>query len=473
MTWVTRQPKAKLEIFSKEDKDFIFVESLDMLLPKGGGVSSPIGDVVSITTVNGINQATGTFRIELVWRQDINGEPIYYKYIRPMDIVIIYLDGTRTTMVGIIDIVTKERSIKNNKPKRSVVLTGRSLGAIWEFDLIKYFSQTAGIPDELLERNFALQEGLIKYEFVNENLITVLRVIYEKLPAIEITYKDKKLKDFIDVGSELLCRRDEVIFSKKFPDPYSGSLFDYFKRFIGKPFNEIWTDSKDGKLFLRTRPTPFSMGDDGVKTISGGEHSGLTSSWENITSWNGKVFSKEGSVSPHINTWGISKSDVIGENLSRTHQLSYSIYGVLPTERIYGNTPEYQAFPPLIVGDDYRAFGSRDYISRIGFIPMKPEGGIDKAADEIIKDYRNRLYLMNKDNHRYERGTLTIKSNPYISAGDKLTYEEKGYYITAVQNAWRFGMPMQSVITVDRGMKEKERIKRYNVGKTILSRMGE
>lgn len=463
MIWNTRQPKPKIKIFSKKDNDFVFSEKLDMFLPKGGGIDYPISDIVSITTSNGINQASGNFTIELVYRTDINKNPIYYHYIRPMDIVIIYLDGETTTMVGMIDDVNKERSISGGKVKRSVVLTGKSLGSVWEFDLVKYFEYTTGIPEALLQRNLALQSGLIKLDFFGENLITAIRALYRNLPAIDIQYKDRKLSDFIDVGSELLCRRDELIYNLN-TEPYSGTIFDYFKRYIGLPFNEIWTDSKDDKLFLRTRPTPFSMDGDGVKTISGGTHTGLESSWEHITNWHGTTKTEE-TLIPHTNTWGVKSSDVIKESLGRTHRKSYSIYGVLPVDKLYGDVPEYQALPPLIVEGDYAAFGSRDNIVRIGFIPLKPGGGLGDSANEIFKKYRNDLYLWNKDNHRYEGGTLTIKNNPLISAGDKINYGEITFYTTMIQHTWRYGAPMQSVASVDRGMEDKERLRRYKDGK--------
>lgn len=473
MTWTTRKPMPAIKIHSKEDKDLMFSEKLNMFLPKGGGIESPIGDVISITTSNSINQASGTFRIELVYRTDINKKPVYYHYIRPMDIVIIYLDGTNTTMVGMIDTVDKERTLSGGRVKRSVVLNGKSLASIWEFDLVKYFENTAGIPEELLQRNLALQQGLIKLDFFNENIIFALTTLYKSLPAIDIQYKDKKLSDFIDVGSELTCRKDESLYNLN-TEPYAGTVWGYFKRYVGEPFNEIWTDSKgeldrgNEKLYMRTRPTPFSLGKDGVEVVGEAGEPGLLSNWENITNWNGKTFSQDSLEHTHVNNWSLPSSDVIGEKLSRTHQRSFSIYGVLPTDKIYGNVPEYQALPPLIIEDDYKAFGSRDYIVRIGFIPTREEGGLEEGFFAIFEDYRNRLYLWNKDNHRFESGTLTIKSNPLISVGDKIKYSGKEFYTTAIQHTWRYGRPTVSVVSVDRGMSEKERIKRYKAGKRNL-----
>ena len=461
MSWQQRRPKPKIKIFTKKNKDLVFTEELagqyDSLT--AGEVFEPIEDVISIITSNGIGQASGTFRIELVYRTS-GGESVYYNTITPMDIAIIYLDGSTTTMVGIIDTVAKSRSLSGGRIKRSVTLSGKSLGAIWEFDLVKYFENTAGIPASLLQRNLELQKGLIKLDFFGENLITAITTLYKALPAIDIQYKDKKLSDFIDVGSELSCRKDEVLYNLN-TEPYMGTLWNYFKRYVGEPFNEIWTDSKDEKLVLRTRPTPFSMGEDGVEITGGANNRRKISGWGNINNWN------SGSGG-EVNTWGIPSSEVISENLSRTHEQSYSIYGVLPTDKLYGNAPEYQALPPLIIEEDYESFGSRDLIIRVGFIPLKAEGGLDEFASDIFESYRNRLYLWNKDNHRYERGTLTIMSRPLISAGDKIQYGDKEYYTTAIQHTWRYGQPMQSVVSVDRGIARDLREQYYLRGKKNL-----
>lgn len=495
MSWSTRNPKPKIKIVTKNDETLTFVSSANMFLPSKGHSNYPIDDVISITTTNSINSPSGAFSVELVWAGTTD-RPVYYDFIRPMDIAIIYLDGEVTTMVGMIDTVSRNRSIAGGRVQRSITISGRSLGSIWEFDLVKYFEYTVGIPDELLDRNLNLQSGNIKLDFFGQNAITAIKTLYKSLPAIDIPFNGKTIKDYIDVGSELFVKKDEVLYNLNH-DPYMGSVFDYFRIYIGQPFNEIWTESKDDKLYLRMRPTPFNVSflgkhalgkNKSIPTVTENEDGKVVdatpTSWENIKSWNWKLSKDIVSVVTSTHTGKetargtipfheIEKSDVIQETLTRTHINSYSIYGVLPVDRLYGNVPEYQALPPLIIKEDYAFFGSRDYIVRIGFIPLKINGGLEDTADKIFKNYRNLLYLWNKDNHRFENGTLTIKGNPYICVGDKIIYNGNEYYMTKVQHNWRYGKAMTTTLTAERGMRYSERVKRYVAGLNYLNKVKE
>lgn len=465
MTWEQRNPKATLTIYTKDDAKLYFGEVLGEYIHGIGIRRKPINDVISMTTTNSINESAGTFTIELVWRLGETGELYYYERIRPMDIVEISLNGIHTTMMGIINTVKRHQEIIGNKPKRSVLIEGKSLGAIWDFDLVKYFEYTTGIPEEFLERNLNLQLGNIKLKFFGENAIKAITTLYKELPALDIVYfGDKRIKDFIDVGSELFCKAGEKQYNLNL-DPYSGTLFDYFRRYVGQPFNEIWTDSKKGKLYLRMRPAPFSIGDDSISTVDQNDKPVSPSKWENIMLWQ--------SDNDFPESYSVPKADIISEDIGRTHTQSYSIFGVLPVDKIYGNVPEYEALPPLIVPDLYKQFGSRDRIIRIPFIPIQQEGGLEDSAFSIFKGYRNKLYLMDKDNHRLESGTLIIKGRPEICVGDVINCEDKEYYPTTVQHAWWFGSPLQSVLTVERGMNSLERKKRYNDGITYLKNAGE
>ena len=472
MTWQHRNPAATLAIHTKNDPTLLFGSDNEYIKAVGSSYA-PINDVISITTTNSINESAGTFTIELVWRTEKvpsqtiindsshNNNPLYYKRIRPMDIVDISLDSKTTTMIGIITNVKRNRSISANKPKRSVIITGKALGAIWDFDLVKYFEYATGLPRELLERNLNLQLGNIKLDFFGENAIVAIKTLYQQLPALDITYSGgTKVKDFIDVGSELYNKAKEKQYNLNL-DPYSGTLFDYFLKYVGRPFNEIWTESRDHKLYLRMRPTPFSVGEWATSTVDENNTAVDPTQWEGIVNWH----SGDSKETSHI----ITNSDVIEEDVGRTHAQSLSIFGVLPQDKLYGNVPEYQALPPLIVPDLYRQFGSRDSIIRIGFIPILPEGGLGESAFDIFEDYRNLLYLWNKDNHRLESGTMIIAGRPKICVGDKISFNNNEYYTTGAQHTWTFGAPMRSILTVERGMEIVERKKRFQDGVKFLN----
>lgn len=469
MSWKHRHPTdLVIAFYTKKDRYFAFSSEENRYLQSSAQEIFSISDVISISTTNSINASSGTFTIELVWRLGDNGKPLYYDSIRPLDIVDISLGKNITTMVGMVNRVRRKRSISGGKIKRSIIIEGKSLGTIWEFDLIKYFVGAHHLTKAQQDRNLLLQEGAIKYDFTGKSAAHAIKTIYQVLPALDIEYfGGRKLSSFIDVGSELFTREGEKVFLKK-ADPYQGTMFDYFRKYVGQPFNEIWTESKNHKLYLRMRPTPFCMGASII--LKGTEdNSKITLNpnfyWQSIPDWYGE----QGVITISY----LPASSVFSENLSRDHYKSYSIFGVLPQERIHESSPEYSIFPPLIVPELLSRFGSRDLVPRIGFLPMNSEGGLKGSYLGIFKYYRNLLYLWNKDNHKYESGTLTIKGNPIIVAGEKLNYGDKEYYIVGVSHSWKYGQIFTSTLRVERGMGRKERLARYNSGLEYLLTSGQ
>ncbi len=403
-------------------------------------------NVVSITTTNSIHEIAGTFNIDLIYRRDKAGNPVYYEMIQPLDIVDIWLSKRTSTMVGIIDTVSKPTTMSDRGPQRRVRITGRSLGAIWLFDLIKFFKGAINLPPKLQQRNLQLQQGAIKLEFYGESPIEAVTTLYEKLPALEIKLKEAVLKDFIDVGTELFGRKGETIYNMGLSG-YSGTMFQYFRKYVAAPFNELWTDSKDGKLYLRMRPTPFGMfGDEEI--IERKSKATGAIGWRHIRNW----IDRESyhTVTPDM---------VREENLRRSHARAYSIFVVLPGDPFVGNENPYTTFPPLIEPDLYAEVGSRDYAMRLDYLPVENRDLVPGSGGTIekFKFYRNKLYLWNKDNHRLEEGAMTIRGDADIRVGDKVKRSDTDmtYYVESVSNQWQFGIPMTTSLDLTRGATDK------------------
>lgn len=452
--WTRRRPFAKLIFHTKERRPFAI----------GGGDAArdinATANIVAINTTNSIHDIAGTFNLDLIYRRDKRGQPIYYEAVQPLDVVDIWLDHSGTTMVGIVDRVSKMTTMTGAGPRRRVKINGRSLAAIWLFDLIRYFKDAVKLPRGLQERNLDLRLGSIKLDFYGQSAAFAIKTLYEKLPALEIKLKDASLKDFITVDDELYTRTGEVVFNIGLTG-YNGSMYEYFKKYAGQPFNEIFADSKEGKLYLRLRPTPFSMGNDQeqVQTANGYVHP--TYSWETIQTW---ITDK----SYHE----VSPSMVREENLRRSHGRAYSIFAVLPTDPLVPNP--FVTFPPLIEKDLYKEIGSRDYVKTIDFLPLEKHKPTQGTIEKFIF-YRNKLYLWNRDNHRFEEGVITIRGDANIRAGDKImrTDNEKTYYVESVSNRWQFGRPMVTTLNVTRGATEKQRKEWYDAGLDYLRSIGE
>jgi len=452
--WTIRRPFAKLIFHTKQRRPFTI----------GGGDSAQdinaTSNIISIMTSNTIHSASGTFNIELIYRTDQNGEPIFYEAIQPLDLVDIWLDRSGTTMVGIVDRVSKMTTMMGPVPRRRIRINGRSLGAIWLFDLIRYFKDTVKLPQELQSRNLDLRLGSIKLDFYGQSAAFAIFTLYQKLPSIEIRLKEATLKDFINVGDELYTRSGEAVFNIGLTG-YNGSMYEYFRKYVGAPFNEIWTDSREGKLYLRLRPTPYNSDRDQeqIKIFNG--PSIPFYSWNNIITWiTGEPYHE------------ITPAMIREENLQRSHGRAYSIFGVLPTDPLVPNP--FVTFPPLIEKDLYKEVGSRDYVRTIDFIPLE-EHKPTKGSIEKFIFYRNKLYLWNRDNHRFEEGTMSMRGNANIRVGDKImrTDNQKTYYVETVSNRWQFGRPMITTLNVTRGTTEKQRKEWYDAGLDYLASIGE
>jgi len=421
----------------------------------------PMKDVIRIMTDNKMGAASGTFSIELVYYKvpPSDVESYYYDTIHPLDVVEIELEEGTTTMIGIVDKVEKSTVVGTKNVKRGVQITGRSLSAIWEFDLIKYFTNALGLSDDLAHRNLLLQQGQILLNFAEKPPYEAIIEIYTHLPMFSMElYGGKTAEDFLDVGSELFVRKDEKIFARGI-SPYAGSVWDYFKTYIQEPFNELWTDSRDGKLVLRSRPTPFSHGKKDPESAESALGESRISSWHDTKNWiGGSAF--------HV----INPSDIREERISRDHGNAYSVFAVLSSDKFTGADAEYATFHPLIDSPLVKEIGTRDNQVSLNYIPIVGDGKTTDGSLERYEYYRNKLYLWNRDNHRMEGGSMTLMGNSNIRAGDRIFREDLNteFYVTGVSNNWAFGQPFTTNVAISRGLRRDTRDNLYEAGMNFL-----
>jgi len=450
-----RNPAPALMFHTKQTRDF-------GIGGEGASVINPVSHILKISTNASINAAHGSFTIDLVWfkAQASDIEPFYYAVLQPLDVVDIKMDGVETTMLGLIDRVSKSEVITAKGVQRSVSLVGRSLGAIWIFDLVKYFENALGLEGDLKQKNLELQQGDIAFDFFQKPTYEAVLQIAKTLPGLDIQLKNGSLKDWIDLESALFVRDGELLFNSQL-SPYSGTIWDYFKQYILDPFNELWTDAKGGKMYLRSRPTPFSILD--PETAINPKQESITVGWNEITNW---IDGKNG----HI----ITEDLIRGENLAVQHGTGYSVFSVLPGDRFTGSDGEYATFPPLVDSDLVHEIGTRDKTERLSYIPLNADGEtVEGSTLDKYKYYRNKLYLWNRDNHRFEAGSLTTRGMPNVRAGDKAIRPATGmeYYVPAVGNKYEYGKPSMTNISVDRGMDPFTREKLYKAGMDFVGGM--
>jgi len=454
--YTKRRPSPRLLFHTKKERDFGIGADFAAAFP-----TFPARHITRITTSNAMGNASGSFGISLVyWKMNPDDvQPYYYEKIKPLDLVEIELEPGITTMMGIVDKVSKSTTIGPKNVNQSVEITGRSLGAIWEFDLIKYFTNALGLSPSMQERNLFLQQGEELFEFMGQPPYDAVKAIFEHLPMFDMeVFGRKTVSEFLDVGSELFCRKDEKIFARGI-SPYSGRVWDYYKTYIQEPFNELWTDSKDGKLFIRCRPTPFSHGDHDPEESVNPLGETRKSSWHDIKNWiDGK---------PHHVIWPEVIRD---EKLSVDHASGYSVFTVVSSDKFTGADSEYSTFHPLVDSPLVEEIGTRDRQIALNYIPLVGDGETNDSSLERYEYYRNKLYLWNRDNHRMESGTMTIRGNSNIRVGDKVHrhFLDTDFYVTAVMNTWAFGQPYVTQISVDRGLRRDIRNDLYKAGMDFL-----
>ncbi len=455
-----RRPSPRLLFHTKKERDFGIGADFAAQFP-----TFPTNHITRITTSNAMGNASGTFSISLVyWKirpEDV--QPYYYEKIKPLDLVEIEFEPGVTTMMGIVDKVSKSTAIGPKNVNQSVVITGRSLGAIWEFDLIKYFTNALGLSSTMQARNLALQQGEELLEFVGQIPYDAVMNVFFHMPMFERElFGGKKVRDYLEVGPELFCRRDERIFVRGI-SPYSGRIWDYYKAYIQEPFNELWTDSKEGNLFIRCRPTPFSHGGYDFESAINPDGKRRTISWQDITNWiDNEPF--------HV----INPEVIRDENLSIDHADAYSVFTVVSSDKFTGADSEYATFHPLVDSPLVEEIGTRDRQIALNYIPLVGDGEITTGSLERYTYYRNKLYLWNRDNHRMEGGTMVIRGNSNIRVGDRVFRPDLDteYYVQAVSNNWDYGKPFITRITVGRGLKRADRDDFYRDGMEFVGGIG-
>ena len=457
--WKHRLPYAKVTFYTKAGTLLV-----------GSGLKN-VKDIVSITTNNQINEAAGTFQIDLVYRP-IDGQNTYADVITPMDLVEIDMKKDSTLMVGLVDRIVEKGSISSGGVSRRISITGRSLGAVWLFDNVKYFRgiKKEDLPKDLGKRVDVILKGSYEKNFYAASAIDAITTIIDTYKTIEQEYKDPEednnplfsLYDRIDYTSDLFTIYRRLIYNAGL-QLFEGTLWQYLKSCVMQPLEELWTDSKDGKLILRMRPAPFSLDtekweDDSGFSVDGG--------WNEFS-----VFIDD----PILTTLGkknkyhtIPYNLITQYNISKSHGEAFSYFDIVPNEKtLVGYFEKHAAFPPLIDPQLMQALGCRGMTFTSNVLPINdfsalPEGEKSKSYFEWFTDTRNKLYLWYKDNHKYKSGQITVAGNSDYRAGDKVMIQTRSgkeimYYLEGVQNTYMVGGAHTSTLTLTRGATNSNR----------------
>ena len=130
-----------------------------------------------------------------------------------MDIVEIQLnDSNETTMMGMVEQVRNHQYVTSAAVLQGVTLTGRSLGAMWQNDTLKFFpanvssdesseiSMSGRLPDGFSDRAFQPKMlDKILSDFYGRSPIKLIEFITNSVSAVKIKYADgRTISDVIE-----------------------------------------------------------------------------------------------------------------------------------------------------------------------------------------------------------------------------------------------------------------------------------
>ncbi|MBC8555174.1 MAG: hypothetical protein H8D23_36640, partial [Candidatus Brocadiales bacterium] len=352
--WTQRKPHIKVIFNTKRGNITI-----------GEGFGN-VKDVVTVTTTNTMNEAAGTFQIDLVARK-IDGNKTYADILTPLDMVEIEIGSEQTVMMGLIDRVIDKGSVSGNGVNRRISITGRSLGSVWLFDNVKYFRGISAdqLPSDLKNRANVIEKGMANIEFYGLSAIEAIKLILEKYTALEQDYNqnpDDNIVPFYALYDKIYYDLATVE-GRNIYNPglamFEGSVWQYMKSCIIPPFEEMWTDSIGGTLVLRMRPAPFNLESETISRVETmqAQQAYWRSKYDPRIHFDYRTTLEHGwnnykNMLNDENGHVITPKETIGYNLSKSHGEGASYFEVFPQTILnYDAFFKNATFPPLIDAD--------------------------------------------------------------------------------------------------------------------------
>ena len=426
-----------------------------------------VKDIVSLSLSNRMNQASGNFQISLTARP-VSHKQTYADIITPLDMVEIQLGNTQTVMIGIVDGVTENTSVSKGGVNRRITVAGRSLGAVFTFDNVRYWRgiDYDDLPEDLQQRTNVILKAEEVEGFWGRDAVDAIKAIVKIFTTIEQDYNKNTeddtaptfaLYDRINTDDELVTMANRKIYNSGLWS-FEGTIWQYMKKCVAAPFEELWTDSREGKCYLRMRPTPFDMEDIELSN-------GSTGGWDRATTWLHEQ--------PYHD---ITPTDITGLNLSKSHVEAASFFDIIPSHiPLLSSYLKDAAFPPLINTDLVHALGSRGLTFPVNLLPLTEDRDLteEQHGESFLHWFtqtRMKAYLWYKDNHRYKTGSATVKGNSDYRVGDRIRLTERNgiqttFYLEGVRHSFQWGSPFTTTLSLTRGATEDDRRKWWDAGK--------
>lgn len=381
---------------------------------------------------------------------DGSGEPLdcLYGLIEPMDMIEIYMSGTKTNeppivMRGFVRDIARDESFDNNgQPMRNISVSGTCLGSafdIYKICIAKELNTQGNtnlfMTDSDWAKVYGFNDGNPLPQLCGDFMQTMTNFINTKFMAA-LGYPDIKTSISVNDGKVLVSNISS----------YEGAFWGVMIERADTPWNELFIEDTKDATQLVYRPTPWvDLNNELCQTEPDGK-------------------SRKGLVKPvvinipsnELKSLSVTRGDSRIFNYVSLDSSFVSLTGRSDHQRAMLN-PLYQYFD--YENNNPNIYGIRRLDAALYQVPESfakyPAQQLAKEADKDAGDSlsyafnrRRQLALMNADNVVLEDGSMIIKGNENVKCGMYISITRgkmiNQYYVVGVTHSF---VPFQSFTT--------------------------
>lgn len=409
-----------------------------------------VGEYGSVRTSKTVHDPAGTFSLTLTDMINPDGQDSLYGTIEPMDAIHIRMigDGYKAAanggiipimMRGLVTEVRRQEGMgADGKPQRSVVISGRDMGLIWQQMEIFLMPNSPQANSALItEFPFFAQFGLaLSVQPVEDFLQGVVdKVINPYLDSMRKQQGAGTVDPIINFTTDIHVN-DANVMVYGLGGWNAGTIYSLLMQYLDVgAFNELFVEDRESGPVIVYRPNPFFAADRKKFILP----------------------SKEGYS---VGVVDLDRPDVVSLTAVRSSDDVANYYWI-DAPRVGLNAPEnlrmsaYAGDPNSFYVQDYgnvnpNLYGSRRMVSATQLggrgetntgngIPDGPENtASDTSAIGWVTTRRKQLIAQNRDNVVLERGSMRLKGNEQIRAGKYILLTHGNmrslYYCVGVQH---------------------------------------
>lgn len=386
----------------------------------GYSVEDISDDVVMISITKQYGQAAGGYQIMTTFNRRIMAKR-YDEVIKPNDIIHIELDagdgrGLTSRMFGLVSRVARRVTVNPDQSvTRRVSISGMDFGKM----LIRH-NCAADIepgPGQVGPASIVrLATGMIFSGTASE----ITESIFQTFMINQVPWVESHMV-FSAQNQDRWRTFDLTILHE------TGSVWAAMKRGADEPYNVLTTETHEGKLHIILEPYPFHP-----------ETGRITR----------KTLHEIKNEHIRDEDLGIDDNDRINYLWFKCDMVTIYNQGANFPLRYTGGIP--------FDLESIRRDGFQPFYPETNFVPpaYQPQDDASPNIQKLVQDRQAIFWNWYRRNHQYETGSLQIKGNPHIKAGDGiLTEDGMEYFVEGYTENYRWGEGYTTALHLTRGQK--------------------